>query len=193
MGRRERAEDHFRKRLKDERVRRKWSQSEVAKLLSDKGIHTYATTIAKIEAGDRAVRIDEAAGIADLFEVSLDSLLGRRAGLDNDLAYALRALREIAGKSVWDVNAITNAVRDRLVDVLEFEFEGSDSVAAEGRRALDALGEAMDALYKVAPEALLPGGARLRDDFLKGLSKGELADMLALKLLEEKVAGEEES
>jgi transcriptional regulator with XRE-family HTH domain len=193
MGRRERAEDHFRKRLKDERVRRKWSQSEVAKLLSGKGIHTYATTIAKIEAGDRAVRIDEAAGIADLFEVSLDSLLGRRAGLDNDLAYALRALQEIAGKSVWDVNAITNAVRDRLVDVLEFEFQGSDSVAAEGKRALDALGEAMDALYKVAPEALLPGGARLRDDFLKGLSKGELATQLALKLLEEKVAGEKES
>ena len=44
--------------------------------------------------------------------------MGRRAGLDNDLAYALRALQEIAGKSVWDVNAITNAVRDRLVDVL---------------------------------------------------------------------------
>jgi hypothetical protein len=40
----------------------------------------HPTTVAKIEAGDRSVRINEAVGIADLFEVSLDSLLGRKLG-----------------------------------------------------------------------------------------------------------------
>ena len=40
----------------------------------------HATTIAKIEAGSRSVRINEAVGIADLFEVSLDTLLGRKSG-----------------------------------------------------------------------------------------------------------------
>ena len=79
MGKQGRVGDQFRERLRSERVRRDWSQSDVAKMLSDKGIDgIYPTTIAKIEAGDRAVRIDELLAIADLFEVSLDGL--RRPG-----------------------------------------------------------------------------------------------------------------
>jgi len=35
------------------------------------------TTIAKIEKGERSVRIDEAAGIAELIETSVDALPGR--------------------------------------------------------------------------------------------------------------------
>jgi hypothetical protein len=38
----------------------------MATMLSDKGIPMHWTTIAKIEKNDRSVRIDEAAGIADL-------------------------------------------------------------------------------------------------------------------------------
>ena len=77
MGRKKWTEDYFSKRIRTERERREWSQADMAKMLSDKGIPMHWTTVAKIEKGDRSVRIDEAAGIADLFEVSLDVLLDR--------------------------------------------------------------------------------------------------------------------
>ena len=40
----------------------------------------HPTTIAKIEAGTRSVRINEAVGIAELFEISLDTLVGHPSG-----------------------------------------------------------------------------------------------------------------
>ena len=40
----------------------------MAKMLADRGVQPmHPTTIAKIEAGDRSVRINEAVEIADLF------------------------------------------------------------------------------------------------------------------------------
>ena len=80
----------FAELVKAKRDHRGWSQAYMANLLSDNGIHPlHPTTIAKIEAGDRSVRINEAEGIADLFEVSVDSLLGRKpAPQQNDVTYA---------------------------------------------------------------------------------------------------------
>ena len=150
MGRKERVADYFSKRLRKEREHRGWSQAYMAKLLSDKGIPAIATTIAKIEAGDRAVRIDEATGIADLFEVSLDLLLGRRAGLENELTYTRRALLDTAQKSFWDVNAINLALRDKFGDLLKLELGRDETLESEGKRALDALTEAQEALFKFA-------------------------------------------
>ena len=40
----------------------------------------HLITIAKIEAGDRAVRIDEATGLADLFDASLRLAPGPQNG-----------------------------------------------------------------------------------------------------------------
>jgi len=89
VGRREQTENHFGKRVKAERVARKWSQAQMAALLSDSGVPMiHATTIAKIEAGDRPTRIDEAIGIADLFGISLDALLGRE-GLEDEASHAM--------------------------------------------------------------------------------------------------------
>jgi transcriptional regulator with XRE-family HTH domain len=170
MGRREQTEDYFGKRVKDEREHRHWSQSHMAKLLSDNGIpKMHPTTIAKIEAGDRAVRIDEAAGIADLFVVSLDSLLGRRAGLEEDeLTYRLRALRDTAAKHLMEVGVIANAVSDRLTDVLQLEFEGREDIEATGKRADDALGAAQTALWKISSYELPPDSRpRVRDDLVE--------------------------
>ncbi len=153
----------------------------MAKRLRDKGIEPmHPTTIAKIESGDRAVRIDEATGIADLFEISLDSLLGRKAGLDNDLGYALRALRDGAQKSVWDLTAIYNSgLRERLSDVLDLEFEGADELQRDGNRALDALDAAVEALLKVASFELPPEATvRLRDAMIQRAVIDELGKLL---------------
>ena len=81
MGRRELIDAQFGKRVREERERRRWSQEDLASDRPVKGIPTYPSTIAKIEATrkPRAVRLGEAIGIAaDLFEVALDALLGRQ-------------------------------------------------------------------------------------------------------------------
>ena len=87
MVRESRTEDYFREKFKAERRSRDWSQADVAKKLEKRGIDLHPTTVAKIEAGQRSVRIDEARAIADLFGLSLDSLVGRRAGLEHDLMH----------------------------------------------------------------------------------------------------------
>ena len=179
MGRRERPEDRFRKRLREERERRGWSQSDMAKMLTDNGIPAHATTIAKIEAANgRQVKIDEAAGIADLFGVSLDSLLGRKTALDNDLAHALRSLQEVAHKALWDINMSAHAVRERVVDVFEFEFESSEELERECGRVFEAIDAAQEALANVAGFELPPGAVRLRDELIKRAAYEELGKLL---------------
>ena len=64
-----------------ERKERKWSQADIAKMLTAKGIdNMHHTTVAKIESGDREIKLDEAAAMADLFGLPLDSMMGRQAG-----------------------------------------------------------------------------------------------------------------
>jgi transcriptional regulator with XRE-family HTH domain len=150
MGRRETIGRYFSERLRDERERQGWSQSHMAKLLTDNGIQMHATTIAKIEAGDRFVRIDEATGIADILDVSLDSLLGRNARLEDDPTYPLRALTDKAQRSLSDVGAIERAFRDRVVDVRALQFPGREQLDSAGARALVALKQAQEAFWEIA-------------------------------------------
>ena len=88
-------EHHFSKALKDQRDGRNLSQDQLAKLLAEKDIHMHWTTIAKIEKGERSVRIDEAAAIADIFDMSVDTLLGRKPSAQRDLDDALSALAAV--------------------------------------------------------------------------------------------------
>jgi transcriptional regulator with XRE-family HTH domain len=160
MGNRERARDYFRKRVRDERVRRGWSQSEMAKLLSDKGIGAHTTTIAKIEAGDRAVPIDEAAAIADLFEVSLDKLLGRDLGPERDVMYAFKALLDTANQASWQLSTIETTLRDRAAELATFDLAGFiKAFQSRCERACDALAEANEALHDATNP---PGGGDLQ-------------------------------
>ena len=95
MATRKWTEHRFGELVKKERDRkdRKWTQRELADKLADKGINMHWTTIAKIEkGGERSVRIDEAAAFADVFGVSVDHLLGRRARPGADRDFALRQL-----------------------------------------------------------------------------------------------------
>jgi transcriptional regulator with XRE-family HTH domain len=112
----------FGKRVKAKRDARGWSQAEMATMLTDMGAHMHATTVAKIEAGDRSVRINEASAIADLFEVSVDSLLNRKPGAQrSELTYLLRALRQSAQQAWGDLEAVRE-----LLEELPAEFEGAD-------------------------------------------------------------------
>lgn len=75
-------EDCFRKALREERNRRELTLEELADVLKANGLDVHWTTLGKIENGTRSVRIDEAARIADVFETSVDAMLGRAAAAD---------------------------------------------------------------------------------------------------------------
>lgn len=116
MGSQKWADEQFGKTVKAQREQRGWSQADMAKMLSDKGIQPmHPTTVAKIEAGDRSVRINEAVGIADLFEVSIDSLLGRKnLTQDEELAQRLRELHGLADRYISEIRVMTIEVMDRV-------------------------------------------------------------------------------
>ncbi|SHV28300.1 Uncharacterised protein [Mycobacteroides abscessus subsp. abscessus] len=95
------SEDAFAEWLKATRTHRKMSQAELAKALSARGIAAHATTIAKIEAGDRAVRLDEAVelciilggALGDLFPPGESRSLSRKVdALEVQLGSVLRQL-----------------------------------------------------------------------------------------------------
>jgi transcriptional regulator with XRE-family HTH domain len=161
MGRQSAAETSFRERMKRERQTRDWSQADLAELLQGRGLgHIYPTTVAKIESGERAVRIDEATAIADLFEVSVDALLGRNVERGSDLAYTLRAVQNIARQSAQQTTAIADSLSDSLVDLDALEFNGREVLEKDVMRARRALREAQVAFSNVA-KFRPPSGSRV--------------------------------
>lgn len=136
------------------------SQAKLAASLQQFGVHgAYATTIAKIESGERAVQVDELRGLAEIFGVSADTLIGRRSD-STDLAWAMSKLTSGAQKIATEVHGL----HDRLVR------EAEDVRCARGpgdgpaRSLLDAVSDARqallsaeDALLALATEFPLPG------------------------------------
>ncbi|WP_175611255.1 helix-turn-helix domain-containing protein [Mycobacterium sp. SP-6446] len=151
MGNRPANMDRFRERIFHERDRRNWSQAEVAKRLTAMGIdNMHPTTVAKIEAGDREVKLDEAAAMADLYGLPLDTLLGRRPKGVRDLHYVLGALTDAAFTARTELYRVSKTVRDRLDDIPS-DFERHDSLAKLGRDLfahLDAASAVLDELVE---------------------------------------------
>jgi transcriptional regulator with XRE-family HTH domain len=144
-------DDHFRKRLKDERDRNEWKQEDLAKMLSDMGVPMHWTTIAKIEKGTRSVRIDEAAAFADCFGISVDTLLGRRARPKSDQVHVLTTVADTAIRSASPIIDTAMAVRDRIADLSAFDdLPGRDTLIAGCEQAYDHLVAANDALTETA-------------------------------------------
>jgi transcriptional regulator with XRE-family HTH domain len=143
--------DRFRERIFHERDKRKWSQAEVAKRLAAMGIdNMHPTTVAKIEAGDREVKLDEAAAMADLYGLPLDTLLGRRPKGARDLYYVLGALTDAAFTARTELHRVSKTLRDRLEDIPS-DFERYDSLARLGRDLfahLDAASAVVDELVE---------------------------------------------
>ncbi|MDT5120367.1 MAG: hypothetical protein QOE30_6106, partial [Mycobacterium sp.] len=174
----------FGKRVQIERTNRGWSQAEMARMLSENGIDPmHPTTIAKIEAGQRSVRINEALGIAELFEASIDSLLGRKPGTqNNELEYALRLLRDTARQSSQQIFTAMEAIREQLND-LPKEFDNAGTLQNLGNHVwsknLYLAHEALLLLTELS-EALLrneQGRPQISDEGLMELRVGTIMDM----------------
>ncbi|MFV9459224.1 MULTISPECIES: helix-turn-helix transcriptional regulator [Rhodococcus] len=134
MGRDDRAESYFRKRIKAERMARRWSQEDLAKRLAERGLTAHPTTIAKIEAGTRAIKLDEAAELAALFDISLDALLGR-GDVEDDLKHATKTLADTA----MNAHAVLVKTTESIVEAYELlrqqlDFTGMEKGIIEGRQ-----------------------------------------------------------
>ena len=124
--------------------------SRDGKNVGDRGIPMHWTTIAKVEKNDRSVRIDEAAGIADLFGTSVDELLGRKVAPERHMTYPLWALIELAPESELQFRLIEATLVEAFCDLSELEFEGREALDADGKRACEALAEARSVLSRIS-------------------------------------------
>jgi transcriptional regulator with XRE-family HTH domain len=148
MGVRERAETQFARRMREERKRLRWSQEDLAERMSAKGVPTYASTIAKIESArqPRAPRLAEIAVIADLFGVSVDSLLGRQPGVENDLTFTLWALLDSIRQAMQQISVTAGTLHSRSTELNRFDFDGREMLQAGLLDATTDLTRAMGAL-----------------------------------------------
>jgi transcriptional regulator with XRE-family HTH domain len=143
-------ENQFRKRLRLEREAHHWTQAQLAELLDRRGIPMHWTSVAKIENGQRSVRIDEAAAIADLFNTSVDSLLGRNVDQDAEVEYMVRSITSTAERSAGQVRAIVKVIEDARDDLGALDFDGRSVLESSIKRAHRALVAAQGALTSVA-------------------------------------------
>ncbi|WP_172651135.1 helix-turn-helix domain-containing protein [Rhodococcus opacus] len=128
-------ETRFGNRVRTERESRGWSQKELADRMNDRQpedavTRAHVTTIAKIEAGDRTVRLDEAVTLATVFEVSLDWLMGTER--EEDLAYAVERLTGAAQRSGVDLEKVLDTLRTAEYDLARHNFEGFRSQVEQG-------------------------------------------------------------
>jgi transcriptional regulator with XRE-family HTH domain len=154
----ERLRVRFGKQVRAERVSNDLSQSKLANLLKDKGFSAaHPSTVAKIEAGDRPVTLDELAAYSAVFNVSVGKLLGLRARPRGDVLYVLRRLGRTVQMGRWQAMSVESELRDALEELVGTEFAG---VAAEVEIAADALAAAAKALAAIGSD--WAGGAVTR-------------------------------
>ena len=162
MANGERTDEFFRKRFTAERKRREWSQADVEAQFKARGVHVPATAVSKLESGARSVRLDEAVAIADMFEMSVDTLLGRGAGLEDDLAYALRAVKESARRIAAQLAPLMHEIDDAGTEAFRYTFAGRSKLDEFIGHAVKNIGAAMFSLQLVDlytdAEAALPEG-----------------------------------
>lgn len=154
--------DHFRNELRSAREGRGWSQALLSGVMNaEYDIPMYPSTIAKIESGERDVRINELYAFADLFEVSTDVLLGRH-GNSTDVVWAMSRLTTNAQRIVADLSAIRTRLSGDLEDMRTYAKRERREGAVEklGDLATDALGDlesAQERVSAVAGQFPLPG------------------------------------
>jgi transcriptional regulator with XRE-family HTH domain len=149
-----RAARYFGGRLRAERERRGWTQVELAKRLTAAGWPVNPTVLAKIEAARpsdrRSVKVDEALAVAEVFGLSLDSLLGRVTANPNaELGSILRAAIETASGMAMQVSTIVTTLHSRFADLDALDYPGREELQDDVGQAWAALRQAAAALGRI--------------------------------------------
>jgi transcriptional regulator with XRE-family HTH domain len=147
MGTNELVKTELRNALFRLRDSRGWSMAAMADILRGKGITAYPTTIAKIEAGDRAVQVDELVAFAEIFGVSVDTLLGHTtSGTGTKFMYVDR-LADQARRAYWSIQTSEAALRDALTAVDGYTLNEAENTLRVGvTNACKALADAAKAI-----------------------------------------------
>lgn len=153
MGYDDAASERFRQKLKTERTDRGWSQTKLAQEMTRvRGVRAHQNTIAKIETGERSVSIAEAAAIAEVFGISTDRLLGRRARPQSDRDFALRRLQQSIEDTHRAVRVGLRDVGERISELLDVDSAGAFAALVEQ------VGNATDNLSGSAEQLAQCGG-----------------------------------
>lgn len=140
----------LRARVRAERERRGWSQVALATKLKAKGVRgILGSTVAKIESGDRKVKLDEVMALAEIFGISVDTLLGRKPGVASEIATVFDGLQQASGKAVLDIAAMHSLLQSWFSQLPEVEFDNRNKLESALGEASDALLRAQEKLYEI--------------------------------------------
>lgn len=142
--------DYFADRIRTERIQRKWTHKQLAEFMSSNSEKVDVTTVSKIERGERAVRISEAAVLADLFDTTVDALLGRTARQGDEATYALTAALDSARRSRMELTGIQNELNKRFGELEGLDVKGLDDLTTVAEMISAALRFAADGLDRIA-------------------------------------------
>ncbi|MEV6662756.1 helix-turn-helix domain-containing protein [Streptomyces nigra] len=129
------AEEAMGKQVKRIRELRGWSQQELARRMADKGYSWRQTTVAKTEAADRPIRVNEVQGLAVVFGVTVNDLLA--VPIDDYEMYG-------AASRLTELRTLAQAANQRAIELrrtrerLEKEAETAEQ---EYRDLLDQIDE----------------------------------------------------
>jgi Helix-turn-helix len=139
----------------------KWTQKELADKLADKGVSLHWTTIAKIEKGQRGVRLDEAAAFADVLNCSVDHLLGRRSRPAADRDFAMQRLATSVVDAQRSVQVSMRDITITCTDIVDLDAEGkfADVIAAV-RKGVDQLDDVARELARIGSKIAEKRGTR---------------------------------
>lgn len=153
MGTTDSSDRVFRDNLRRQRESQGLSLAQLAKLLQDKGLKVYPTTIAKVEYGERPAKLDEVIALADVFGVSIDALVGRsgRQRRRGDKALAVEALQKRADTTAKAVDALEVGLRELMEELDDLALRKDETAAlAEAGKAAEALAGAAVATRRAA-------------------------------------------
>jgi len=125
----------------------------------------HPTTVAKIEAGDREVKLDEAAALADLFGMSLDAMSGKGMPDESSLTFALANVSSYAGMAARQTVKAMQIAADleEILEDIEDRFESSEvpdlmGPAREAARHLDSARSIYDRVALESTDAIANEG-----------------------------------
>lgn len=132
--------------MRAERKNLNKSQAQLAKLLKDNGFSAaHPSTVAKVEAGDRAVSLDELAAYSAVFNVSMSKLLGQPARPRGDLLYAVRGAEDAKEQAHWSVSSAERMLGEAASELADADPDGRYAPLVDdllnARKALGATGQ----------------------------------------------------
>lgn len=158
-----RVDVQFGQRFKDARETKGWSQAETAKRLQQRGLRIYDSTVARIEAGARPVKLTELVAAAALFGVSIDALVQHEVKSRGDQAHVLMV---VAGTAVKVSDHLIDGMltlRDRVHDLSMYDdLPGRDDYITSCERAYGLLVDTNAVLGDLAQAARKGAGRALR-------------------------------